>query len=133
MRLVSHAAFWPNACVCGSVDGPFVDLEIDRPIAGRDSRLYLCQRCGKGAAREFGFAKGKRMDELAEADKKLHVAQQQIDRQDAANAEYEATILARDQRIEALVETNTAQAERIAQLVAALKDEAKALTSVVGE
>lgn len=62
--IVDTAPHLPCACcVCTNQTGPFADTFFE----DRAGRKYVCKRCAKSVARLFGFAPGKRMDELENA------------------------------------------------------------------
>lgn len=62
--LVDHAPHVPCACcICTNQTGPFADMFFE----DRAGRKYVCKRCARSVSRLFGFAPGKRLDELSEA------------------------------------------------------------------
>ena len=72
--LVETATIFPMTCVCGSAKGPLVDTMIENPVG----RVYLCKLCARRAARLYGFAPGKRLDELADAETTLQAKEDEI-------------------------------------------------------
>lgn len=92
--VVDRAVMAPNACKCGNTQGPLLDTFFE----DRVGRVYVCKRCARMYARAFGFAPGKRMDELNEASALVEV-------KDAEIARLVATI--EEVRIEAGAERRT--------------------------
>ena len=63
-QIVDHASMFPMNCsICQSQKGPFVDTFAENPVG----RIYICKSCARRAARIFGFAPGKKLDELQDA------------------------------------------------------------------
>lgn len=64
---IESPVHFPQACVaCGSQKGPIADTHRDLPGYGH---VYVCESCAKTFARIFGYADGKRLDELENASK----------------------------------------------------------------
>lgn len=61
--IVDHAQLAPYACKCGNTTGPLIDTFFQ----DAEGRVYVCKRCSRSYARAFGFAPGKKLDELADA------------------------------------------------------------------
>ena len=67
----------PWGCfVCQSATGPLVDTQTEHQAIGR---IYLCKLCARRAARLYGFAPGKKLDELADASTSLGLKQAEVD------------------------------------------------------
>lgn len=96
-RLVDQAAFWPQACICGTITPPLLDSGIER----FGERIYLCQLCTKQIAEAMGFAEGEELDKLATARK---------DRTDAVRE-----LEQRDHRVRDLEDRNAALEESLQQ------------------
>jgi hypothetical protein len=74
-EVVDHASIFPmNCAVCQSQKPPFIDTFSENPVG----RIYLCKSCARRAARQFGFAPGKRLDELADASTALEAKQAEV-------------------------------------------------------
>lgn len=64
---ISSPVMFPQACVCcTSQKGPIADTHRDLPGYGH---VYVCEACAKSFARIFGYAPGKRLDQLEAASK----------------------------------------------------------------
>ena len=61
--IVETAQMAPYKCKCGNSTGPLIDTFFQ----DHDGRVYVCKRCSRSYARAFGFAPGKKLDELADA------------------------------------------------------------------
>jgi hypothetical protein len=59
-QVVDHAEMHPYACQCGNTSGPLLDTFVENHAG----RIYVCRRCAKTYSRLFGFARGKKLDEL---------------------------------------------------------------------
>jgi hypothetical protein len=66
-QVVDTAIVFPHTCVCGNQKGPFLDTFIENGVG----RVYWCKSCARRAARQFGFAPGKKLDELQDASAEL--------------------------------------------------------------
>lgn len=89
--VVDTAASYPQACLCGSSKGPFVDTNI---MIDAQRRWYICKLCVKRAARPFAFMPGTEVDRLENVsevitakEKEIAQSQKRIEKQTASNAE----------------------------------------------
>lgn len=64
---------------CQSATGPLLDTFYENPLG----RQYVCKKCARSHARGFGFAPGKRMDELSDAAALLEVKEAELVAQQA--------------------------------------------------
>lgn len=124
------ALFWPHCCgVCQSQSGPFVDTSHETRLG---DRTYLCASCVRLAALALGFLEGDRHTEL------LHVAEhesetakqlvQMTERRDKLAAELRE---AKKQNA-AVVADRDWNVQRVAQLEAAITDDARSRLAIVG-
>jgi len=97
---------FPHRCPCGSGKGPIIDTHIE---LGNYGRLYVCELCAKTYAQKFGFADGKRLDELSEAsgllvekEREVAVLTEQLGALAGENAILEKEVKRRDAEIEGL-------------------------------
>jgi hypothetical protein len=128
--VVERPVAWPNACVlCMGINGPVADTHRELPQFGH---VYVCQNCAKRLARQFGFVKGKRMDELAEASDLLNTAKLDIIARDATIQKFTEDLVAANAKIDAVHEDNDFLAGRIKQLEGRLEQNAKAALELVG-
>jgi len=111
-QLVPNPGFFPGCCVfCMSQTGPIIDTRVERPALGR---LYVCKRCVKQAAVLYGFAKGKRLDQLEHASRELEQAEKDISDRNEWVAE-------RDDKIRALVEQLRQREEALEEALGEVK------------
>ena len=108
--------------------GPFVDTHRELSTG----HVYVCQVCAKTIARIFGFADGKKLDELegaakavAERDREIESLSDQLGEQKSIVTQFTASDLVQIEEIETL------QA-RVAQLEGRLREEAAVSLSLVG-
>jgi hypothetical protein len=80
--LVDTAALFPYACSCGNAHGPLLDTFFENAVG----RVYVCKRCAKTYARLYGFAPGKRLDEVAQTLTRAEEIEAELAK---ANAEHE--------------------------------------------
>lgn len=127
--VVPHPSFMPMACACcGSAAGPVVDTHRELPVYGR---VYVCELCVTRAARVLGLVKGKRMNELQAAAKRLSHAEEQAAQLLVERDDLNLVVQARDEHIERLKAELEEERGKLEGLREHLKGEAeRALTAV---
>jgi hypothetical protein len=108
--------------------GPFVDTHREL----QTGHVYVCQVCAKTIARIFGFADGKKLDELegaakavSERDREIASLTEQLNDQVTIVTEFTAKDREQAQELESLH-------ARVSQLEGRLREEAEVSLSLVG-
>lgn len=117
-QLVDRATVMPQACICGSIKGPFVDTFYER----WGEHIYLCVACLKRAAVAAGLGDGAKMDELSHAHDTLAAKDAELDAARAAVEELRATVGAH-QRKTLTLQTQLEEALERERLRARIADE----------
>jgi hypothetical protein len=73
--VVEAAVLAPYGCAtCGSTKGPLLDWVLENALG----RVYTCKLCARMGSRAFGFAPGKKLDELSDAAAALEQRDQEL-------------------------------------------------------
>jgi hypothetical protein len=121
--------FWPNACICGTQTGPFVDTGIDK----LGERIYLCKLCTKLAGLTLGFIDGPEHDKLENAAGELHDLTLDRDRLRERIVLLEVARRERNERIAEVSEELDQATGRVAQLEQTLDDVRRDIAAKIGE
>ena len=128
---VDAATLWPHNCaLCRSQAGPFADTILENDAG---ERSYVCESCVRRCARLFGYAKGKRMDELSAASGALQAREQEITQLTGRQAELDAQIVSYERELRLQESELSKRAQRITQLEGKLREYATSTLAVVGD
>jgi cell division protein FtsB len=127
---VDTPAMWPHACVqCRSATGPLVDTHVHD---ANENRVYVCASCVRLDAIALGLLEGDRNATLLHAAEGESAAQKQLEAMTARRDKLAAKAKDLEKDNAALTEHRDWLAQRVAQLEAAITDDARSRLAVVG-
>lgn len=125
---------WPMACiVCGAQDRPQADTGVEKYVGSNPGRIYLCRLCTEKSARVLGMVEGDEMAKLKDASTLLAEREMALRKREETIKKLTLACEDAGKQIAALAEERDYLEGRVKQLTAAIKEQAQADLSLVGE